>query len=283
MTLNRSILLRTFLCSMLIGCGQAGSVPQAMSGSGANELMAIADELSSEAPQNDGVPADARSVDRMIIRQGDLAWKTVDRTAEGKRIRAAAQRAGGYLSGEHETRGEHRIDNQLTIRVPADRFESLLADVSDGIEHFDTRQISSQDVTDRFVDLSARLRVKKDTETRYRELLSEARNVDEILRVEGELNKLRGDIEAMEGKLNLLTNQAAMSTLNVRYYEVTSVSNHFTDRFTGSLRLGWMGVVEFVIALAVMWPMLMLGMLVIVAVRRSLKNSPNRRPALSKP
>ncbi|APZ94785.1 DUF4349 domain-containing protein [Fuerstiella marisgermanici] len=276
MTSNRSILLGTFLFSVLIGCSQNGSVPQAMSGSGSSEMFALADESQREAPQAEEKAAVSDPVARMIIRNGELAWKTADRTATGTRIRAAAQRSGGYLSGEHETRSEHRIDNYLTVRVPADRFEPLLADVSDGVDHFDTRQISATDVTDQFVDLDARLRVKKDTETRYRELLSEARNVDEVLKVERELSKLRGDIEAMEGKWNLLKNQAAMSTLTIRYYEITSVSNHFTDRFADSLRLGWLGIVEFVIAIAVMWPMLVIGLCVALVVRRIISASTAR-------
>ncbi len=273
MTSNRSTLLATFLFSVLIGCGQNGSVPQAMSGAGSSEMFALADESQKEAQQAEEKATGSDPVARMIIRNGELVWKTADRAATASRIRAAAQRAGGYLSGEHETRSEHRIDNYLTVRVPADRFESLLADVSDGIDHFDTRRISAKDVTDQFVDLDARLRVKKDTETRYRELLSEARNVDEVLKVEGELNKLRGDIEAMEGKWNLLKNQAAMSTLTIRYYEITSVSNHFIDRFTDSLRLGWLGVVEFVIAIAVMWPILVIGLCVALVVRRMMSRA----------
>ena len=67
-----------------------------------------------------------------------------------------------------------------------------------------------------------------------------------------------------------------MSTLSIRYYEVTSVANHFMVRFTDSLRLGWMGVVEFVIAIAVMWPVLVVGLCMVLVVRRMVGRKPTQ-------
>lgn len=94
--------------------------------------------------------------------------------------------------------------------------------------------------------------------------------MSEVLKVEAEVGKLRPDIEAAEGRMNVLRNQVSFSTLRLQFYEPTNSSAHFIVRITNSMRLGWLGVVEFVIGLAILWPLIGVASIGIFIVQRRL-------------
>ena len=114
---------------------------------------------------------------------------------------------GGYLS--------QRTDSQVTIRVPRARFDEALKKVeaSGDVLH---REVSAQDVTDEFIDLESRLKNAKVMRDRLQQLLLKA-VVKEALEIEKELGRITGDIEAMEGKLQLLRDRIGNSTITVTF------------------------------------------------------------------
>jgi hypothetical protein len=76
--------------------------------------------------------------------------------------------------------------------------------------------VSSQDVTEEFVDLTARLANLEATANRVRNFLDEAKNVEEALAVNQELSRLESDIESLKGRIQYLSQSAAFSTLTVQ-------------------------------------------------------------------
>ena len=116
-------------------------------------------------------------------------------------------------------RNQNTLENSITIRIPSEEFDGLLADVSAGVTHFDKREIRALDVTAEFVDVEARLKTKKETELRYRELLTQAKTVEEILKIEEQVDKLRAELESTEGRLRLMKDRESYSTLGVSFYE----------------------------------------------------------------
>ena len=82
--------------------------------------------------------------------------------------------------------------------------------------------IDSQDVTEEYIDITARLKTKKELEARYLELLKKANKVEEIVSIEKEIGNLRSDIESIEGRLRYINNAVAYSTLD--NYEIGRAS-----------------------------------------------------------
>jgi hypothetical protein len=158
------------------------------------------------------------------------------------------------------------LEQTMTIRVPSAEFDGLLADVSAGVTHFDRREIRALDVTAEFVDIEARLKTKKETESRYRELLTQAKSVEEILKIEEQVDKLRAEIESTEGRLRLMKDRENYSTLAVSFYESSAKAAGFWNRVRGNFLLGWETVVEFTIAVVVMWPLMFLTSFGLLAV-----------------
>ena len=214
----------------------------------------------------DEVPSGESKTARRVIREGELRFETADQKATRVGILGFVKTHQGYLADDREQRSSNSLEQTMTIRVPSEQFDRLLADVSAGVTHFDKREIRALDVSAEFVDIEARLKTKKETESRYRELLTQAKCVEEILKIEEQIDKLRAEIESTEGRLRLMKDRESFSTLAVSFYESTTMSAGFWHRVRGNFLLGWQTVVEFTIAIVVLWPLMFLvssGLLII--------------------
>jgi hypothetical protein len=132
----------------------------------------------------------------------------VYRVPEGlAEVEAIGKSLGGYLAS--------RQDNAITIRVPRDRFEEAVGRVakSGDVVH---REVNALDVTDEYVDLEIRLKNARAMRDRLATLLEKA-PVKEALEIEKELGRVTAEIESMEGKLKLLRDRVAFSTITVTF------------------------------------------------------------------
>ena len=135
--------------------------------------------------------------------------------AEGK-LRKLVDEIGGYLASAREDRssGSSRYGT-WSVRVPVAKFESFLASL-DAIGFVESRNQTSEDVTMEYVDVEARIANLKRLEERYVTLLAEATgNLEDVLKVEQELARVRGEIEQAEGRLRFLANKTDFSTVTV--------------------------------------------------------------------
>jgi len=121
-----------------------------------------------------------------------------------------ASQGGSHVSGPSSA--------IVTIRVPAERLESLRAEVG-GLGTVLSESASASDVTEQAIDLEARLRNLRAEEARLRTFLARTDKVSELLEVERELARVRGEIEAMDAQLTYLERQAARATLTVSLSE----------------------------------------------------------------
>ena len=79
----------------------------------------------------------------------------------------------------------------------------------------EARTITSQDVTDEYVDSQSRLASMRATEQRLLSFLEQAESVEDALRVQKELSDLQLRIEETQGRLNFLSQTAAYSLIEV--------------------------------------------------------------------
>lgn len=134
------------------------------------------------------------------------------------RLREQVEAAGGYVTWASSglTSGQ-RPGGSMTVRVPSPRLDGLMAWVA-GNAVVTQQQVSSEDISERYVDLEARLANLKAGETRLGEILAgSAGELDQVLRVEQELRRIRLEIEQIEGKKRSWDNQVAFSKLEIRY------------------------------------------------------------------
>jgi len=213
-------------------------------------------------PTEQPVPP-AENIDRKIIRNGQLEFETKKVKSTKAEIEKICKELNANISSESENNFGNRLQYNQMIRVPADQFDALLARIEPLAIKIDNKNITSEDVTEQFIDVQARLKTKKELETRYREILKQAKTVQDIVSIESQIANVRSEIESMEGRLNYLKNQVTFSTLNVTYYETIGTDFRFASKFIESIKGGWDNLLNLIIFLINLWPFV-LGLLLLV-------------------
>ena len=154
---------------------------------------------------------EAVDVDRILIWRAYLSLEVsvvADAVAEATRITTEAD---GYVESQSDSSETH---SSLTLRVPADALKPSLASL-ETLGTVSNRSLSSEDVTEQYIDVDARLKTKIALRDRLRELLQQASEVRDILALEKELSRVQADIDSMQARLKTLKGQADLATINI--------------------------------------------------------------------
>lgn len=208
-----------------------------------------------------------KSTDRKLIKEGRVEFESQDLNSTRKTIFQAVEKHHAYISSDQEFKSPDHISNTIIIRIPTEAFDAFLNDATKGVEKFDSKNINVRDVTEEFVDVEARLKTKKELETRFLDLLKQAKSVSEVLEVEVQLGDLRADIEATEGRLNYLKNQVSSSTLTMTVYESIATQTQFGVKFKNGFRNGLNNLILFFVMLTNIWPFILLGIGVMLGLK----------------
>ena len=175
-------------------------------------------------PEGARLAPTALVAERHIIRSGTLSMVVDDLPVAVTQIREVVARIpGAFIASSNVQRDDPDRTSTMTVRIPSESFDPALTALrSIGAEVVD-EDISSQDVTEQYTDLAARLRNAKVTEQRLLDILGRAKDVEETLEVEAEVAKVRERVELMQGQLNVLSNQTTLATLVMRLHTVADL------------------------------------------------------------
>lgn len=212
--------------------------------------------------------------DKKIIKTASLDFEIKDFNGYYATLKEKIKNLGGYVAQEQQNQTEYKIENTLVIKVPADQFDNAVASLTSNIEKLNTKNISSQDVTGEYVDTRSRMEAKKQVRLRYLDLLKQAKNMEEILNVQSEINGIQEEIEAANGRINYLGHSSAFSTINLTYYQILNATAKnddnpsFGTKLTGAFKTGWESVVEIFVGLVYIWPLILVTAIIICLFRR---------------
>ncbi len=153
--------------------------------------------------------------ERMIVRTAEMSLVVNDVPAALDQIAELAEGVDGYVVSSARWKEEERLAGTITIRVPAEDFGDVmeaLRELAVDVTHEDT---SSKDVTEEYVDLSAKLHNMEATEEQLLRLMEKAEKVEDILNVQRELSRTRGEIEQTKGRMQYLERTSATSLIRV--------------------------------------------------------------------
>jgi hypothetical protein len=172
-------------------------------------------------PQLDKVQPKSDAVQRKIVYTGTVDLVVEDFEGVPARVQAAVKQYDGYVARSNMTGSAGgRRSGQWTIRVPVDSYDRLLVAVQ-SLGELRSVASNSQDVSEEYYDVQARMRNAKKQEERLLRLLDTATGkLEEVLKVESELARVRGEIERVEGRLRVLDSLTALSTLELRIDEI---------------------------------------------------------------
>jgi hypothetical protein len=232
--------LRMIAAGMLLAawaCGREASAPADMRA----RSSAVTAEASGEArmamamppappPGGSGSPESASPsgvvvpTDRKIIRNGSLDLEVPALDEALSRIRTETEKAGGYVTNESQGKDEYGVRRgSITCRLPAGRLDSALL-LFQTLGRTDSVNVTADDITEQYFNLEIRLRNQQQLEARFLKLLDRPGNkVSDLLEVEREVARVRGEIDELEGRKRFWDSQQAFSTLTIRLHEPTPV------------------------------------------------------------
>ena len=151
---------------------------------------------------------------RQIISQGSMSVEVPDVSFAAARVRAIAESVGGFVEQLSSNGvGEFR-QSTLTVRVPQAEFFSVFEQIK-ALGEVQNENAGSNDVTEQFIDLEARLKSAQRKELSLLSLLDRADKISEILIIEQELSRVRSELERLQGQLNLLERRVDLATISV--------------------------------------------------------------------
>ena len=140
--------------------------------------------------------------------------------AEGALVTSASLEAGPVRAADTQPNYGHAT---LVLRVPQERFRAvrqrLLAVAPELGGKVLRDEISSEDVTEEYVDLKSRLNHWRSQETQLLEIMRQARRIPDILSVRDQLSDVQQEIERITGRLRFLANRVDLSTITVDIYQ----------------------------------------------------------------
>ncbi len=157
--------------------------------------------------------------DRYLIKNADYLIEVVDPKQASAQFIATITAAGGYVANQQEsidTLG--RVNILLQVRVPANKLDGTLEGIQ-ALGRVLNKQVSTEDVTEEYMDTESRIRNLKKTEERLLDHLSKSMLMESTLKVEQELTRVREQLERLEGRLKYLSHRVDFSTITVRIQE----------------------------------------------------------------
>jgi len=153
-------------------------------------------------------------LDRKIVQSSSVDLDVEEVGHSFQEIIRFATTAGGFVASSSFSNVEDDQIADLTIRVPGDKYQDVLGQIR-GLGEVQTESSDASDVTEEYTDLQARLRTLEAAEQRYLELLARAETINDILTVQDRLDAVRGQIEQVQGRINLLDHLTELATITV--------------------------------------------------------------------
>ncbi|MEV6109982.1 DUF4349 domain-containing protein [Streptomyces sp. NPDC051940] len=267
---------------------KSGERAQSSDGGGAAQKEAAGPDAAAPgtAPSSAAQGGRLKLAPTALIRTAEVTVRAKDVAGTVAEARTAVETAGGYVSNEsvNTRRGsEHAV---VTLKVPADMYDTTLADVAELGDKLLSRDVKVQDVTDQVVDVDSRVKSARASVDRIRKLMDEATRISDVVALEGELSTREANLEALLAQQASLKDRTSLGTITLEVLEpdqapkpkddddptILSALSGGWDAFVGTLR--WIGIV-----LAAAAPFAAVAVVLWFAVRTLRRRLPDRAPA----
>lgn len=264
--------LRTALAALLLlvmtacssGGGDAGGASSGVEADGTVADVGAPEQAADGGAVAEGAAEPGAAAAREIVTTGRATVVADDPAAAATRLARLVEEAGGRVERRSETAATDDSPGSasLTLRVPADRMTGAV-EALDKLGTVESVDVDSTDVTGEGQNLDARIAALTTSTDRLRELMKSAGSTEDLLQVEQELSERQADLDALTAQRQRLSDQVAMSTLDVEIVPEPVAAAQSRGGFLGGLASGWGALVTtvqtVVLVLGVLLPWLALG------------------------
>lgn len=211
-----------------------------------------------------------------IIKTASTRYKVKDISEALIAIKQEMYVQGGYISELRFDKNYQEKKNRFTIKIPKENFDQMLDGIQKFAEETDYVNISTTDVTEKYMDAQTRLQTKLEVKARLEAVLRKnAKTVKDILDTESQLRVLQEEIEAVQGKIKYMSNRVAYSTIQVELYETITYKEKpvtyqkgFGAKAKEGLIAGWQFIQNVIIGMLHIWPFILVVTIAIVVFKR---------------
>lgn len=187
---------------------------------GRSDSDGVVDVAEAESPAGGELGQNQPALERKIIYTASLRLRVDDPRQVAEQLQGLAATYGGYVSSANIYEYSDGVyQGTVQLRVNAAQMNAAMDSLRDMATEILNEQLDSRDVTDQYVDLTARIENLERTETELQILLTEAREqggkTEDILTVYRELTSVREQIEVYQGQLNVLSDAVTLATITV--------------------------------------------------------------------
>jgi len=200
-------------------------------GNGAPPPSPVSESGGDKAYDSNGYTSIDDDEERMIVRSGEIRLVVEEISQAVEDITQMSLAFGGYVVSSQVYGDEEDMRGWITFRVPDDKFDTALTQLRDMAVRVESESTYSQDVTEEYIDLQARLGNAEATEQQYLALLDKAEEIEDILDIYDYLSRIRSEIEQLKGRIQYLEQTTSTSLIEV------SLEPEKTDK--PLVRVGW--------------------------------------------
>ncbi|WP_294322274.1 DUF4349 domain-containing protein [uncultured Chryseobacterium sp.] len=254
-------LFLSLCCLALIHCKK--NEPQSLNANLVDVLQEDKVDASIKFPSEKTISEKATSISKKIIKNGDMKIQVADINKAQSQINTFLKNNKAYIQKERFQNNDLDENLDLTIRVPHQNFDALINLFSTGVGSVLSKNVSSDDVTEEYTDVSIKLANKKIYLEKYREMLKSAKTTKDMLEIQENIRALEDEIDVSEGRLRFIDDRVNYSTLNLSLYKEKVRSSAtsrigFGSRFGDSLTKGWNSFESFLLGIISLWPFFLL-------------------------
>ncbi|ADG71001.1 DUF4349 domain-containing protein [Brachyspira murdochii] len=212
------ILISIFL---LLSCGgNSGTSTNLYSKSSYDTAASITEEEISDEREDINT---SENIERKLIITANITINSKDVEKTYKSVEEKIKEYKGYFDNVESSKNRY----YLTIRIPKENLNNFILFLEEN-ENVENKNINTKDVTDTYYDTENRIKNREVLLEKLRNYLREAKNIDEILKVEDRINTLTYEIESMKGTLENLNSSVNYSkvTLNISDIEAMKSGNN---------------------------------------------------------
>jgi hypothetical protein len=205
---------------MLAGCSAGASDSTSSSKAIAPNAAAAPEAAGGAGAPVEGKDSPAKAPDlsvdqRAIIYTGSITIGVQDVNQAAAKAVGIAATAGGFVGGDKRSSSDGSSEATLQLRVPAEKFQSVVDELAKSLGTEQQRGISTEDVTEQTVDLDARIAVQQARVDSGRRLLAQAKSLNDLVMLEKEVATRESDLASLQSKKRHLADLSTLSTITV--------------------------------------------------------------------
>jgi len=187
----------------------------------------------------------ASAVPRKIIYTAEVDLVVENLSLAQQKLSQLVKANRGYIS-DTSVGGESGSKRSGTwkVRVPVENYDAFMAGAT-RLGELQSTHATSQDVTAEYYDVAARIANKQIEEKRLQHHLEASTGkLSEILQVERELSRVRGEIEEMQGRIRVLANLSSLTTITLTLNEIKNYAPPVRASFTTLVKRQFSGSLQ---------------------------------------